>query len=328
MKLRGEWFNSIEFGVELDKSEDGVEIEEFTDFFNELFGLFEKTDDGKALRDFLVGDWQLFSPQADVDAILMEAAMVCGVDLDASSMVRYSDEVMSPVKSWSDIKEELRKNRRFLMDSYIATKDKNWESVFSANDHLPKGTVFYRGRTNKEKDKPFVDEKDLTAPEPQFATPGRVNTYGIPHLYLTDSPETVMYELRAVTGDQISIGEFEIDKDLEILNFTKKEDLYELYSSDNYDTLLEAVQRQVFLSEISKDMSKPVRRYDDANLDYLPTQLVCEYIRINKQEDGIIFESSQKGVGRQNIVLFDKANAHMIRNYQKTVGDVEMKFEA
>lgn len=327
MKLRGEWFNSTELKAWLDESAEGVEIDELTDFFADVFNLFEEDKSGKPLCEFLVGDWQLFSKAADVDLIVLEAAQVCGKTLNATSLVRYSDDVMLPVRSWNEIKNELRGNRRFLMDEYIAFKGINWKSVFVANDHLSKGDVYFRGRTNKEKDKPFTDERDLTAPEPQFATPGRVNTHGIPHLYLTESQETVMYELRAVTGDQISIGEFEIDNDLDVLNFTKKEDLYNLYVSDNYDTLRQAVQRQILLHEISKDMSKPVRRYDDPDLDYLPTQFVCEYIRIIMKEDGIIFESSQKGDGRRNIVLFNKANAHMVNSYQRTVGEVEMKFE-
>lgn len=74
-------------------------------------------------------------------------------------------------------------------------------------------------------------------------------------------------------------------------------------------------------------MSKPVRRYDNANLDYLPTQLVCEYIRVIKGMDGLIFQSSRNGNGRKNIVLFDKTKAHMISSDLKIVGEVEMHFE-
>ena len=327
MKLRGEWFNSTELKVWLDDSAEGVEIEELTDFFSGVLSLFAADENGRTLREYLIEDWNLFSEKADSDAIINEAARVCRNALTADSKVSYSDDVMFPVNNWNDIKEELKTNRRFLMDSYISAKEENWTWLFAANDHLPIGAKFYRGRTNQEKDKPYTKEEELTAPKPQYATPGRVNTYGIPHLYLTDSPETVIYELRSVTGDQISIAEFMIDKELDILNFTKKEDLYDLFSSDNYDTLLQAVQRQVLLNEISKDMSKPVRRYDNSNIDYLPTQLVCEYIRVIKKEDGIIFESSQKGNGRQNIVLFDKNNAHMSDCFQRTVGEIEMKFE-
>lgn len=45
------------------------------------------------------------------------------------------------------------------------------------------------------------------------------------------------------------------------------------------------------------------------------------------QEDGIIFESSQKGAGHRNIVVFNKDNAHMVGHQQRTVGEIEMKFE-
>ena len=81
------------------------------------------------------------------------------------------------------------------------------------------------------------------------------------------------------------------------------------------------------LKEVSQDMSRPVRRYDNANLDYLPTQLVSEYIRVVKGMGGLIFQSSRKGQGKKNIVIFDKENARMVNSELRTVGDIEMHFE-
>lgn len=323
MVVRSEWFCSAEIAATFGNE---FELEELEDFFSDVFSLFVEDADGGMLIDVIDKDWQLFSEGGDAHTILHEAAELCESALRPETRVRYSDEAMIAVSSWTEIKAELRERRRFLMDDFIRQKDEKWRWIFTNNEHLHIGDCFYRGRINSEKNKPYEEEKDMSAPPAEKATPGRVNPYGIPHLYLTDSPETAMYELRAVTGDQLTIAKFEIAEELDIIDFTRHEDLYNMYSGE-YDSLLQAVQRWALLKEVSQDMSKPVRRYDNANLDYLPTQLVCEYIRVIKGMDGLIFQSSRNGNGRKNIVLFDKTKAHMISSDLKIVGEVEMHFE-
>ena len=55
---------------------------------------------------------------------------------------------------------------------------------------------------------------------------------------------------------------------------------------------------------ISKDLSKPMRRYD-SELDYIPTQFICEFIRVFIDVDGIKFKSSLHKFGN-NLVIFDQ----------------------
>lgn len=325
MIIRGEWFNSTELNKWLSENGGEISFEELIDFFSEVFNLFIIDENGRLLSDILKEDWDFFTDSADADLILTEVSRLCGFKIGASTRVKYQEEVMALVENWNIIKSELKDNRRFLMDQFIQEQDPNWEWCFIGNNIIKKGNVLYRGRTNIEEDKPYVTEEDLSAPPRDKATSGRVNPFGISHLYLTDSPETVMYELRAVSGDQISIGKFAILEDLSVVDFTVQEDLYDIYSSD-YDSLLAGVQKQFLFNEISSDMSHPIRRYDNPNLDYLSTQLVCEFIRVNKKEDGIVFQSSRKGKGFNNIVVFDKSNAHLIDSYQKTVGLIDMQF--
>lgn len=323
MTVRSEWFCSNEILATFDEEFDLKELE---DFFVDVFNLFIEDDKGQTLVEILTRDWQLFTEKADAFRILQEAAVLFNSVLYPDTRVCYSNEAMVAVNSWTDIKTELQNNRRFLMDDFIRMKDKNWEWIFSNNSLLHAGKRFYRGRINTNRDCPYTDEKDMTAPPVDKATSGRANPYGIPHLYLTDSEETAIYELRAVTGDQLTIAEFEVLEDIDIIDFTKHEDLYGMYNGD-YDSLLQAVQRWALLKEVSKDMSKPVRRYDNANLDYLPTQLVSEYIRVVKGMGGLIFQSSRKGDGRKNIVIFDKNKARMLNTKLRTVGDITMQFE-
>jgi hypothetical protein len=54
---------------------------------------------------------------------------------------------------------------------------------------------------------------------------------------------------------------------------------------------------------ISIDLSKPMRRYD-SEIEYIPTQFICEFIKVYTGAGGIRFRSSLHPEGK-NIVLFD-----------------------
>jgi len=55
--------------------------------------------------------------------------------------------------------------------------------------------------------------------------------------------------------------------------------------------------------KISADLSKPHRRYD-SELEYIPTQFICEFIKHLTGADGIKFSSSLDSEKGNNIVLF------------------------
>lgn len=55
---------------------------------------------------------------------------------------------------------------------------------------------------------------------------------------------------------------------------------------------------------VSRDLSKPMRRYD-SEIEYIPTQYVCEFIRIYTGASGIRFACSLHPSGK-NVVIFDQ----------------------
>ena len=76
--------------------------------------------------------------------------------------------------------------------------------------------------------------------------------------------------------------------------------------------------------QISEDLSKPLRRYD-TDLEYVPTQSVCEYCKM-KDIDGIIFRSSLHKDGL-NLVLFDENSAECIKVRMVEVSKVNIAYE-
>lgn len=322
MKLSANAFNSMELRAWIDDNNE-VDLLDLYDYFNDLLSLYVENENGIPLKEQIREDWELFSNEDDAARILDDALILLSKSFNSNSKVIHIPELLEPSDLWNTIKIELKTNRRFLAGNLI-DEDDQWDRLFMT-EIIQKGTKYYRGRVNEEKDKPYTSEEDLSAPPREKALPGRANPYGIPYLYLTDSEATVIYELRSLTGDQVSIGLFETTKDLNLVSFTYSPDSYSIFSG-SVETLNDALQKRLFLKAISTDMQKPVRRYDDENLDYLPTQFVCEYIRLVVGADGIVFPSSRLE-GGTNIVLFDKNSASLKDSYQRTVGRVTINLE-
>ena len=86
--------------------------------------------------------------------------------------------------------------------------------------------------------------------------------------------------------------------------------------------LADEIAKQKILLLISKDLSKPLRRFD-TELEYVPTQYVCEYCKLNGV-NGIRFNSSLHK-GGVNVVLFDSSCAECIKVRTREITSVTIK---
>lgn len=165
--------------------------------------------------------------------------------------------------------------------------------------------------------------KEMGCPPKERATPGRANPLGIPYLYLCNKVETTYYEVRAVYLDRISIGRFRILRDLNIVDFSNKINLFYAYSgAESNEDLQEIVKRKILFDKISTDLSKPLRRFD-TEIEYVPTQLICEYCKQNGA-DGIRFNSSLHQ-GGTNVVLFNSVDAKCTRVLTHEIKNVKIE---
>lgn len=149
--------------------------------------------------------------------------------------------------------------------------------------------------------------KQLAAPPPAHAGPGRMNVAGIPVFYGSFESDTCVAETRIPVGGSAVVGKFEIVRPLRLLDLTKLGKI-KLKLSYFHPDYFDAIAYSSFLSGFHDEIKRPVLPGQEG-LEYLPTQVVAEYLWTRKEHgvEGIIFGSAQMSGERANIVLFPHA---------------------
>ena len=132
----------------------------------------------------------------------------------------------------------------------------------------------------------------------------RFSPIGISYGYFSFDEKTSIYEVRAEFNKEVAIGIFELKEELSLVDFRKKYSLSsELYEKKDMNPFDEQ-NFNILLTDIYgfiTDISKPINE-NDTLLEYVPTQIMAEYIW-SLGYDGFIFDSSQNK-GGENLVLF------------------------
>lgn len=275
-----------------------IDLDALSDFFSDLMSLFKTSPKGLSVAQIIEQDWDFFLSATAADQILAYCKDSYNPALDLSHAA-YIDEIENFMAVWGDIKEAIKHEIRF---NFIAD---SWRDYIG--DELltiRRGTRLYRSRIN-DGTKKYFQAKDLGCPPKEKVSAGRANPAGIPYLYLSEKKDTTFYEVRARYLDRVGVGAFETTKDLNIADFTTRFSLFEATGGDIVDT----VKKKIMLAQINRDMSKPMSRYD-SELDYIPTQYICELCKV-ENFDGIKFNSSLQE-GGINYVLFHPDDARCV----------------
>ncbi|EGQ8287433.1 RES family NAD+ phosphorylase [Vibrio parahaemolyticus] len=135
--------------------------------------------------------------------------------------------------------------------------------------------------------------KDIGAPPIHLASGGRINRPGVSYLYLASDADTAISEVRPHPGENVSVGRFKSNVNLQIADFSQHELTEELLSDEGLDILELIIAIENTLSvTVSPSMNK----------QYNITQFIAEIVR-KLSFDGLAFKSSV-GTGK-NYVLFN-----------------------
>lgn len=291
------------------------DISVFADFFVSVIKLF-KTDINSqdTIFSILEKDWNIFTDSQCARTILAEVIRISGLAINLEDKVSYSDDIVARASVWEQLKIEVKENYRYFVDH---EKFDSYADL-SPSATLKEGSFLFRARITPDGQKE-LKPKNMGCPDKGKATAGRANPLGIPYLYLCKDEETTFYEVRSVYLDRLSIGKFQIQRDLNIVDFNSKSSLF--LSFDGTNSLSDTVVKKLIQDAISRDLSKPLRRYD-TELEYIPTQLICEYCKRNNA-DGICFNSSLHS-GGVNYVLFNPDDAKCIRVDSREIKSIKI----
>lgn len=283
-----------------------LDVSELFDFFQELVDNFKIEENGIPLSSKIQSNWSFFSTHYTANKILKYVLPKLKTKVISPNInVEYTDDIRENYNHWEILKEELKWKNRFVIDIYKLGKDKfNWDNFlkdFNSQDILTPKNKLFRARINSQEGNHIFKKKDMGCPPKEITKGGRANPTGIPFLYLSEDEDTVLYEIRASFLDEISVAKFKLSKGIElikIVDFTKESPLFQP------DNIKETIKGKLLRDRISEDLSKPMRRYD-SELEYIPTQFICEYIKVFTDAQGIRFKSSLNKKGN-NVVLFDQ----------------------
>jgi len=296
-----------------------IDTNELLDFFVEFLESFRENEEGRPLLDLINDDWCLFANEDKGLGFLTEILKETNLSInDPQQKVVYDEDIVKCTDFWHTLKSELKWERRFLTNVKVF-EEFGWDRFFAKNNIHPNKESLFRARIHPDDTQIAYGISEMGSPEPKIATAGRANPQGIPYLYLSKSITTTFYETRVTYLDEVSIGEFIVKKDkvISLVNFTEEISLFmNIGDINNY------IKSVILKKYISVDLSKPLRRYD-SDLEYIPTQFICEFIKNLSNADGIMFNSSLH-IGGKNVVLFNENKMECIEVLTYRVTEVNI----
>lgn len=166
-------------------------------------------------------------------------------------------------------------------------------------------TVLYRVRERATNAVWKLNEEQLGAPPKEIVQSQRMNPAGISYLYLARDSATAIAEVVKRPPCRIIIASFKVCRQLSIIDLSKLPEIPSIFESERHH------ERELiyFLINFVNEISKPVNKDEAEHIDYVPSQVVCEYFaKVFRTYDGeaiggLAYPSTIRPTG-VNIVLF------------------------
>jgi len=302
------------------KSTKIIDTREMAEFFTQTISLYKVDKDGKdSIGELIQKEWQLFkidSKKANnllgsmfADESSVDKKLFSEVVINYAKNCPQSKEL---VNQWQNLRKEIVSTNRFFIENAIDL-DSLKKYLIEKRKKYTAGTLFYRDRIS---DRDGFGCRNIGKPPNNKATSGRANPQGIPYLYLSSDSKTTLYESRATFLDYVTIGTFQLTEDIEIVKL-RTVDITNPFEEDLYEKLV----YQPFLQNLESELSRPLRRHD-SDLEYLPTQYLCEFIKHIGYE-GVEYGSAMRKDGI-NIAFFDDKKFNCIKTEILEVKDIEI----
>ncbi len=238
--------------------------------------------------------------------------------------------------SYGQFKSKIMHGQRYFYDQEAEQfLSEVLRTSFKRKKVIEKGEIYWRSQMGHDwrsevwegeetGEVPCPHSQKRMIPRRYLASEGRANPKGIPYLYLATNKETAMSELRPWKGSAISVGQFQIKKNLSIINCSLLHDKFIRYiPGPNSKEPDDDKKEEAVWSNIDESFSRPVTPSDD-RADYVPTQIISEFFK-NNGYDGVEYKSLL-GTGC-NIALFDIDSAEQINCFLYEAKEISIKFD-
>lgn len=278
-----------------------VDPRELQDLFLSLTGVYQTADEGRLLVEWFRDDWGMFRTSGMDNA---HARVILSDVLEDGEIVRGNHVPVQcsdskALELWEEFREELRRRNRFFFEKKpdLHRLRELFDSLIS--DESDCRRVFVRARVHSGKT--GFPAEEMGAPDPARSKHGRANPVGIPYLYLASDPDTVVAEVRPHKGQFATVAEFTLPEGCQILDLRNPKEAVSPFLFADEQEILRLRADLGFLEHIGNELSTPVLQ-DSAEVDYLPSQYLCEYAK-HCGFDGVFYGSSV-GTGF-NLAIFD-----------------------
>jgi hypothetical protein len=286
-----------------------IDPQELYPLFEPVVGLYSIIEDFMPLYDLkqwdgyyiweqLQNEWEIFSShdyqtqEALMSAIFSDYDYKTGppqilhsfVEIPSEYWGTYNEPSEEMTKIWQDFCSEIIYRNRYFPDSQVDL-DALRELLDFLSQELEPKTNFYRARITPQKEK--YSCKNIGKPPVEKTKHGRANPKGISYLYLSSNRETAVTEVRPFVGAFVTVGMFKNNESLHVVDLRNPI----IDSPFKYgDSLEYYISHLEFLRMLGYELSKTVNPRD-AELEYIPLQYLCEFIK-NNDYDGVIYKSS------------------------------------
>ena len=143
---------------------------------------------------------------------------------------------------------------------------------------LPAGSQVVRARCEGS-GPPLDTPQDLGPPPAEKTTQSnRMSPAGIPMFYACEDEDTAIKEISSDPG-KYAVGRFETLRPITILDLAAIPPIPSLFEGISDSAEIIPRRALTFLHHIAEEMSRPIDRDDRIHINYVPTQVVTEFIR-------------------------------------------------
>jgi hypothetical protein len=236
----------------------------------------------------------------------------------------HLDEAMA--LDWKKLVEQVKYESRFLFllseDEHpepgqapsalaILTEIAEFSDAAGLIRTIPAGTGFWRARAHAGKETHETAAALGTARPEDCLAPNRMSPAGIPAFYGAETIDTALAEVRGTGHDTRpawSAGRFSNTEDFLVLDLAELPEPPTIFDEDNRHLR----RPLIFLAEFAEQISRPLEDGDREHIDYVPTQVVAEFLRVAFQAEsgpvtGIRYRSAQLKGGVCVVLFVDQS---------------------